>query len=117
MSEPECDARDDGHSRTCPVRGRPLSDDDCTCGLKWHIQLRTEQEMHAAWRKRAEEAETREAALQARVEAQDVQLKTAREALEPMRNFTGMVTVKVVGDALECIVRALAALGEKEPPK
>ena len=36
----------------------PMSEDDCTCGLKWRIQLQTEQEMHNAWRKRAEKAES-----------------------------------------------------------
>lgn len=30
---------------------------DCTCGLMHRIHLQTEQTMHAAWRKRAEEAE------------------------------------------------------------
>lgn len=34
-------------------------DEDCTCGLEWRIALRTEQEMHRAWRKRAEEAEAK----------------------------------------------------------
>lgn len=33
------------------------SDDPCTSGLEWRIKLQTEQEMHAAWRKRAEESE------------------------------------------------------------
>lgn len=35
----------------------PGNDEACTCGLKWRIALQTEQTMHAAWRKRAEEAE------------------------------------------------------------
>jgi len=35
----------------------PMRESACTCGLKWRIMLRTEQEMHNAWRKRAEEAE------------------------------------------------------------
>ena len=30
---------------------------DCTCSLRWREMVRTEREMHAAWRKRAEEAE------------------------------------------------------------
>jgi hypothetical protein len=34
-----------------------MSEDDCTCGLYWRVQLQTEREMHNAWRKRAEEAE------------------------------------------------------------
>jgi hypothetical protein len=44
------------HGMNCPHR-TPNSDDDCTCGLRWRIALQTEQTMHAAWRKRAEEAE------------------------------------------------------------
>ena len=44
------------HTRSCPALN-PMSDDACTCGLKWRIRLRTEMEMHNAWRKRAEEAE------------------------------------------------------------
>jgi hypothetical protein len=44
------------HTRSCPML-TPLSDERCTCGLEYRIALATEQEMHAAWRKRAEEAE------------------------------------------------------------
>lgn len=44
------------HQRSCPMLN-PMSDDFCTCGLEWRIRLRTEMEMHNAWRKRAEEAE------------------------------------------------------------
>lgn len=47
------------HARSCPAL-TPMSDADCTCGLQWRIALQTEQTMHAAWRKRAEEAEARE---------------------------------------------------------
>lgn len=43
------------HGRCC--RAEFDFEADCTCGLQYRIQLRTEQEMHAAWRKRAEEAE------------------------------------------------------------
>jgi hypothetical protein len=34
----------------------------CTCGLRWRVMLQTEQAMHAAWRKRAEESESELAA-------------------------------------------------------
>lgn len=44
------------HTMNCSARV-PGSDHLCTYGLKWRIMLRTEQEMHNAWRKRAEEAE------------------------------------------------------------
>lgn len=43
------------HSRTCSAGWDFES--QCTCGLEWRIKLQTEQEMHNAWRKRAEEAE------------------------------------------------------------
>jgi hypothetical protein len=43
------------HARTCGDAYDP--DARCTCGLAWRVRLVTEQEMHAAWRKRAEEAE------------------------------------------------------------
>jgi len=43
------------HGMNCP--GLIPLGDDCTCGLKWRIKLQTEQTMHSAWRKRAEEAE------------------------------------------------------------
>lgn len=43
------------HTRSCP--SLTPGDGPCTCGLEFRIQLQTEQTMHAAWRKRAEEAE------------------------------------------------------------
>lgn len=49
------------HGMNCPALS-PGSDDDCTCGLYWRKALGTEQTMHAAWRKRAEEAEAELAA-------------------------------------------------------
>jgi hypothetical protein len=56
MSEFEPLLEDLTHTRSCPAL-TPGNDGDCTCGLKWRIRLRTEIEMHNAWRKRAEEAE------------------------------------------------------------
>jgi hypothetical protein len=44
------------HTRSCPAL-TPGNDESCTCGLKWRVRLRTEMEMHNAWRKRAEELE------------------------------------------------------------
>lgn len=46
------------HTRSCPQLS-PADDNACTCGLEWRIQLATEKTMHAAWRKRAEEAESK----------------------------------------------------------
>ena len=42
------------HRRNCGYFDQEIG---CTCCLKERTALRTEQEMHAAWRKRAEEAE------------------------------------------------------------
>lgn len=55
------------HGMNCP--GLIPLGDDCTCGLTWRIKLQTEQEMHAAWRKRAEEAEVSLSAMTARFTA------------------------------------------------
>lgn len=44
------------HGTNCDALAHPI-DGDCTCGLQYRIALQTEQEMHNAWRKRAEEAE------------------------------------------------------------
>ena len=44
------------HTRSCPAL-TPGNYEECTCGLRWRIELQTEREMHNAWRKRAEEAE------------------------------------------------------------
>lgn len=47
------------HGMNCPA-GTPGYETDCKCGLHWRDLLQTEREMHAAWRKRATEAEERE---------------------------------------------------------
>ncbi len=44
------------HSRACPAI-TPNNEDACTCGLKWRIQVQTEQNLRDAWMKRAMEAE------------------------------------------------------------
>lgn len=43
------------HTRSCANLAN--RDESCTCGLNWRVDLQTEREMHAAWRKRAEQAE------------------------------------------------------------
>lgn len=45
------------HRRSCPCLNPEAYLNECTCGLGWRVRLVTEQEHHAAWRKRAEEAE------------------------------------------------------------
>jgi hypothetical protein len=44
------------HGMNCPATN-PTDKDMCRCGLQWRIALATERTMHAAWRKRAEQAE------------------------------------------------------------
>lgn len=55
------------HKRNCSAwhseHGHEINGEDCTCGLRFLIQVQTEQTLHAAWRKRAEEAETSLAAI------------------------------------------------------
>ena len=55
------------HTRSCPAL-TPGSEYECTCGLDWRIKLQTEQEMHNAWRKRAEQSERELAAANALIE-------------------------------------------------
>jgi len=57
------------HGTNCAYRANP--DEPCTCG----VTERTEREMHAAWRKRAEEAET---ALAAMTKERDDQAEAVR---------------------------------------
>lgn len=49
------------HEMNCAAwhseHGQEINAEDCTCGLKFRIHVQTEQTLHAAWRKRAEEAE------------------------------------------------------------
>lgn len=54
------------HGMNCPAL-TPGNDEDCTCGLRWRIELETEKAMHRAWRKRAEEAEAVHADLRAKL--------------------------------------------------
>lgn len=75
------------HTRSCPRLGRPM--EECTCGLEYRIALQTEQTMHAAWEKRAYEAEaeieqlTRERDVwKAKVEGWDHTESRLRAALE-----------------------------------
>jgi len=62
------------HGMNCPHHAD--KDEACTCAL-------TERTMHAAWRKRAEEAETRIAALEAQVKA----LTEERDSLQDAVDF------------------------------
>lgn len=47
------------HARSCGMTGTQTTNahEECSCCLKERIAVQTEQTMHAAWRKRAEEAE------------------------------------------------------------
>lgn len=63
------------HTRSCSAAWR--NSEECTCGLEWRIKLQTEQEMHNAWRKRAEEAEAELAMLKRESAHPDETTKTA----------------------------------------
>ena len=69
------------HGMNCPHHAD--KDEACTCAL-------TERTMHAAWRKRAEEAETRISALEAQVKAltaeRDAQAEAVRDIVAAIKN-------------------------------
>jgi hypothetical protein len=73
------------HGMNCPAY--PGSDDACTCGLEWRIKLQTENEMHAAWRKRAEEAERELQVAQQTIEEQDKCLENMEQTLLDNRDL------------------------------
>lgn len=75
------------HTRSCSAGWDCES--QCTCGLEFRIQLQTEQEMHSAWRKRAEESEAEVAQLRQERDEQEANrqgwfetAKSEREARE-----------------------------------
>lgn len=57
----------DNHGMNCAHRSD--SDEPCTCACRHHAAVDTERTMHAAWRKRAEQAERENADLRARLAA------------------------------------------------
>ncbi len=77
------------HGMNCPALILGADQDECQCGLKWRIRLRTEQEMHAAWRKRAEEAE-------AQLAPTDDRLSRALKLLEESSPNFGGTTHSVI---------------------
>lgn len=104
------------HQRSCPMLN-PMSDDFCTCGLEWRIRLRTEMEMHNAWRKRAEEAEQ---ALAAHEEGGGVPRSTLRHLLVDMLNACG-TTMRAnqpgeIADRIFKFFEYHRALASQEPP-
>ena len=67
---------DIGHTRSCATWDGSTDQLACTCCLQVRIALSTEQTMHAAWRKRAEEAEAERDAALARIELLEHDMKT-----------------------------------------
>jgi predicted RNase H-like nuclease (RuvC/YqgF family) len=77
-------------------------EDDCTCGLKWRDMLGTEQTMHQAWRKRAEEAEIKINTLTAELEALRKENAELKERLERVHDLCDNISGLAVGyDALD----------------
>lgn len=83
MSEIEERAK---HGMNCAYRGN--NEEACTCGYELRSALGTEQEMHKAWRKRAEEAEKESAGLRAQLAAAE---KRATEAERYLRMACALV--------------------------
>lgn len=131
------------HGRNCAALSVHADDADCTCGLVWRKHLQTEQEMHNAWRKRAEEVEQQhDAAIQQLTAEQErgsqlsvewsSALDTAiqreaklRKALERMRDVANMLgrllpkdvyadNIPILDDHERANYAAEAALAESE---
>lgn len=88
------------HTRSCPSL-TPRHEEDCTCGLIWRIRLRTEMEMHNAWRKRAEEAEA--------------SLIATRETIQWIAGQQNLFFAEC-SQAEEIILRCKKALGREQHP-
>lgn len=103
------------HTRSCGT----LTGRDCTCGLAWRIRLATEQEMHAAWRKRANEAEAREnAGAPPALVALVQELRKAQRAYMAVRSTPGAereARGKDVDTAAKAVDVYLDALGSPAP--
>lgn len=80
-------------------------EDECTCGLRWRIELATEQEMHAAWRKRAEEAELREGSLQIRIDNAIAELDSLADLLADSEELLVDQTpaVRLINEIIEAL--------------
>jgi len=102
------------HTRSCP--GLILeAKDDCTCGLIYRVHLQTEQTMHAAWRKRAEEAETDYEALSRYVrDVEAISIKwqeaaSARSAERDDESRAALIAAQQVSSLMESLKAAWRA--------
>jgi hypothetical protein len=104
------------HSRGCPCSYGEPEDPCCTCGLKHRIVLQTEQEMHAAWRKRAEEAEADLAAKDAEI----VSLKLLQGGSYQIGEISGVMIFAATSSSTHAnVISAMFAIMElagKEAP-
>jgi len=107
------------HGMNCGALSVHSDSSACTCGLHWRKQLQTEQAMHAAWRKRAEEAEKTLLAagneiselsmiatnIETRAERAESRVRELEEALKDISGERG-----VCHDIGDCQQRARAAM-------
>lgn len=68
--------RVNSHSRSCP------GVDGCTCGMKQRISLSTEKALHAAWYKRATEAEADLTEARTKIDEQSRAITTLQQECE-----------------------------------
>lgn len=106
------------HTRSCPA----LIKDACTCGLEWRIRVATEQQLHAAWRKRAEEAEARSSCPATDALRELVRLKRIKERIEqaglpdgPARHDVVLLSKEYEGSKDKAWAAAKLALPEYTP--
>lgn len=112
----------ENHGMNCAHRSD--SDEPCTCACRHHAAVDTERTMHAAWRKRAEEAERENADLRARLEAAEKERDEQAEdeemkvlAIDPSISCTAWAVVvrqKITQAAARLYRRAY---GESSPPR
>lgn len=92
----------ESHGMNCAYRSD--SDEHCTCACRYHAAVDTERTMHAAWRKRAEEAERENADLRAESESRRKAWCVLRSAL----NAIAWTTYDNVAFAMRTAQDALA---------
>jgi len=91
------------HGMNCPHHAD--KDEACTCAL-------TERTMHAAWRKRAEEAEARIAALESQVKALTEERDAALKDFELLCSSDLVSRVNILREERDAQAEAVRVLGE-----
>lgn len=102
------------HGMNCSAwhseHGQEVNAEDCTCGLRFRIFVQTEQTLHAAWRKRAEEAETSLQAVTQERDAARGYVQFIREECHRLQVISGCTGRDEPGDAIALVGAKFAQL-------